>query len=85
MNWIKEILPFGGFEYPYLVTLVATVVYQVAQFIIRDASVVATSVEILQFDMFLVQLIDLIVMKLGTIGSVYDNMLICTLSAQNNV
>ena len=82
MNWRKEILPFGGFEYPYLVTLVATVVYQVAQFIIRDASVVATSVEILQFDMFLVQLIDfMIVMKLGAVVF----MTICTLSAQNNV
>ena len=82
MNWRKEILPFDGFEYPYLVTLVATVVYQVAQFIIRDASVVATSVEILQFDMFLVQLIDfMIVMKLGAVVF----MTICTLSAQNNV
>ena len=82
MNWRKEILPFDGFEYPYLVTLVATVVYQVAQFIIRDASVVATSVEILQFDMFLVQLIDfMIVMKLGAVVF----MTICTLSAQNNL
>ena len=82
MNWRKEILPFDGFEYPYLVTLVATVVYQVAQFIIRDASVVATSVEILQFDMFLVQLIEfMIVMKLGAVVF----MTICTLSAQNNV